>query len=153
MDYAFEFIINNGGIDTDEDYPYRAVDGKCDQNRKNAKVVSIDDYEDVPAYDEGALQKAVANQVIAVAVEGGGREFQLYDSGVFTGRCGTALDHGVAVVGYGTEKGVKIIGLLGIHGVEAGEKPATSDSNVTLLQANQASVELQSSHLTQSRMV
>lgn len=105
MDYAFEFIINNGGIDSEEDYPYRAIDGRCDQNRKNAKVVSIDDYEDVPAYDEGALKKAVANQVIAVAVEGGGREFQLYDSGVFTGRCGTALDHGVAAVGYGTENG------------------------------------------------
>ncbi|CAI8617021.1 unnamed protein product [Vicia faba] len=105
MDYAFEFIINNGGIDSDEDYPYKAIDGRCDQNRKNAKVVSIDDYEDVPAYDEGALKKAVANQVIAVAVEGGGREFQLYESGVFTGRCGTALDHGVAAVGYGTENG------------------------------------------------
>ncbi|WJX15935.1 hypothetical protein P8452_06027 [Trifolium repens] len=105
MDYAFEFIISNGGIDTEEDYPYRAVDGRCDQNRKNAKVVTIDDYEDVPAYDELALQKAVANQPIAVAIEGGGREFQLYESGVFTGRCGTALDHGVAAVGYGTDNG------------------------------------------------
>lgn len=46
--------------------------------QKNAKVVSIDDYEDVPGYDELALKKAVANQPIAVAIEGGGREFQLY---------------------------------------------------------------------------
>ncbi|KAK9036991.1 hypothetical protein V6N11_021914 [Hibiscus sabdariffa] len=30
MDYAFEFIINNGGIDTEEDYPYAGSDGKCD---------------------------------------------------------------------------------------------------------------------------
>ncbi|KAK7321672.1 hypothetical protein VNO77_32531 [Canavalia gladiata] len=105
MDYAFEFIINNGGIDSDEDYPYRAVDGRCDQYRKNAKVVSIDDYEDVPAYDELALKKAVANQPVSVAIEGGGREFQLYVSGVFTGRCGTALDHGVVAVGYGSENG------------------------------------------------
>jgi hypothetical protein len=48
--------------------------------QKNAKVVTIDDYGDVPAYDELALQKAVANQPIAVAIEGGGREFQLYES-------------------------------------------------------------------------
>lgn len=48
--------------------------------QKNAKVVSIDDYEDVPTYDEIALKKAVANQPISVAIEGGGREFQLYDS-------------------------------------------------------------------------
>ncbi|KAL2894710.1 Oryzain alpha chain, partial [Bienertia sinuspersici] len=106
MDYAFQFIIKNGGIDTDEDYPYKARDGRCDTYRKNAKVVSIDDYEDVPGYDEKSLQKAVANQPVSVAIEGGGRDFQLYESGVFTGSCGTALDHGVAVVGYGSEQGL-----------------------------------------------
>ncbi|XP_044475319.1 probable cysteine protease RD21B isoform X2 [Mangifera indica] len=106
MDYAFEFIINNGGIDTEEDYPYTAVDGKCDSLRKNARVVSIDGYEDVPENNEAALQTAVANQPVSVAIEAGGREFQFYDSGVFSGRCGTALDHGVAIVGYGTENGV-----------------------------------------------
>ncbi|GLT58895.1 hypothetical protein SLA2020_317540 [Shorea laevis] len=105
MDYAFEFIINNGGIDSEEDYPYRAVDGRCDQYRKNAKVVAIDDYEDVPENDEKALRKAVANQPVSVAIEAGGREFQFYDSGIFTGKCGTALDHGVTAVGYGTENG------------------------------------------------
>ncbi|KNA16247.1 hypothetical protein SOVF_090680 [Spinacia oleracea] len=106
MDYAFEFIIKNGGIDTDDDYPYKARDGICDTYRKNAKVVSIDDYEDAPVNDEKALQKAVANQPISVAIEGGGRDFQLYSSGIFTGKCGMALDHGVTAVGYGTEDGV-----------------------------------------------
>ncbi|XP_024969380.1 low-temperature-induced cysteine proteinase-like [Cynara cardunculus var. scolymus] len=105
MDYAFEFIINNGGIDTEEDYPYTGRDGKCDTYRKNAKVVSIDGYEDVPVNDESALQKAVANQPIAVAIEAGGRDFQFYTSGIFTGQCGTALDHGVLAVGYGSENG------------------------------------------------
>ncbi|KAH9692375.1 cysteine proteinase RD21A [Citrus sinensis] len=105
MDYAFEFIIDNGGIDTEEDYPYKAIDGSCDTYRKNAKVVTIDDYEDVPLNDEKALQKAVANQPVSVAIEGGGMAFQLYESGIFTGRCGTSLDHGVTAVGYGTENG------------------------------------------------
>ncbi|XP_059446096.1 cysteine proteinase mucunain-like [Corylus avellana] len=106
MDYGFQFIINNGGIDTEEDYPYRARDGACDTNRKNARVVTIDGYEDVPENDENSLKKAVANQPISVAIEAGGRAFQLYDSGVFTGLCGTQLDHGVVAVGYGTENGV-----------------------------------------------
>ncbi|XP_020090257.1 oryzain alpha chain-like [Ananas comosus] len=105
MDYAFEFIINNGGIDTEEDYPYKGTDGRCDPYRKNAKVVKIDSYEDVPVNDEKSLQKAVANQPVSVAIEGGGRAFQLYESGVFTGYCGTSLDHGVTAVGYGTENG------------------------------------------------
>ncbi|KAM0873806.1 hypothetical protein ACQ4PT_037837 [Festuca glaucescens] len=33
MDYAFEFIINNGGIDSEEDYPYTEKDGRCDANK------------------------------------------------------------------------------------------------------------------------
>ncbi|MED6134010.1 hypothetical protein PIB30_033534 [Stylosanthes scabra] len=106
MDYAFEFIIANGGIDTEQDYPYRGVDGTCDPSRRNAKVVSIDGYEDVPVNDEKALKKAVAHQPVSVAIEASGRALQLYESGVFTGRCGTSLDHGVVVVGYGTEHGL-----------------------------------------------
>lgn len=105
MDYAFEFITKNGGIDSEDDYPYRGVDGRCDQNRKNAKVVTINGYEDVPQNDEKSLKKALANQPISVAIEAGGRDFQLYQSGVFTGQCGTELDHGVVAVGYGSENG------------------------------------------------
>ncbi|KAG0557143.1 hypothetical protein KC19_11G105700 [Ceratodon purpureus] len=104
MDYAFDFIIENGGIDTEKDYPYTAYDGRCDVSKKNAKVVTIDGYEDVPENDEEALKKAVAGQPVSVAIEAGGRDFQLYTGGVFTGHCGTDLDHGVLAVGYGTEK-------------------------------------------------
>ncbi|CAA6661399.1 unnamed protein product [Spirodela intermedia] len=71
---------------------------------KNSKVVTIDSYEDVSVNDEKALQKAVANQPVSVAIEAGGRSFQLYQSGIFDGKCGTDLDHGVVAVGYGTEK-------------------------------------------------
>ncbi|WOL04972.1 hypothetical protein Cni_G13695 [Canna indica] len=105
MDYAFQFIIDNGGIDSEEDYPYTGRDGTCDTYRKNAHVVSIDGYEDVPYNDETSLAKAVVNQPVSVAIEAGGRAFQFYSSGIFTGSCGTALDHGVTAVGYGTENG------------------------------------------------
>ncbi|CAH9111092.1 unnamed protein product [Cuscuta epithymum] len=123
MDYAFEFIIKNGGIDTEKDYPYTAKDGKCDSYRKNnAKVVTIDGYEDVPVNNEAALKKALANQPIAVAIEAGGMDFQLYESGIFTGSCGTDLDHGVAVVGYGTENGVDYWIVKNSWGAAWGEK-------------------------------
>ena len=48
--------------------------------QKNAKVVSIDGYEDVPPYNENALKKAVAHQPVSVAIEASGRAFQLYES-------------------------------------------------------------------------
>lgn len=48
--------------------------------QKNAKVVTIDSYEDVPANDEKSLQKAVANQPVSVAIEAAGTAFQLYSS-------------------------------------------------------------------------
>uniref|UniRef100_A0ACD5TL50 Uncharacterized protein n=1 Tax=Avena sativa TaxID=4498 RepID=A0ACD5TL50_AVESA len=103
MEDAFDFIARNGGIDTEEDYPYTGKDsGRCDHAKRSRTVVSIDGFESVPENDELSLKKAVAHQPVSVGIEAGGPEFQLYESGVFTGRCGTELDHGVVAVGYGT---------------------------------------------------
>ncbi|KAF0895301.1 hypothetical protein E2562_008611 [Oryza meyeriana var. granulata] len=108
MDYAFEFIKKDGGITTESNYPYRAEQGRCNRAKASSHDVTIDGYEDVPANDESALQKAVANQPVAVAIEASGQDFQFYSEGVFTGECGTDLDHGVAAVGYGiTRDGTK----------------------------------------------
>lgn len=48
--------------------------------QKNARVVTIDSYEDVPVNNEKALQSAVANQPVSVAIEASGRSFQFYES-------------------------------------------------------------------------
>ncbi|CAK0787952.1 hypothetical protein CVIRNUC_011174 [Coccomyxa viridis] len=58
MDFAFSFIIRNGGLDTEKDYRYKAQDGVCNVNKEKKHVVTIDSYEDVPPNDEGALKKA-----------------------------------------------------------------------------------------------
>ncbi|KAK7291578.1 hypothetical protein RIF29_06839 [Crotalaria pallida] len=108
MEYAFEFIKQNGGITTETNYPYKAADGTCDTSKENESVVSIDGHENVPKNNETALLQAAANQPISVAIDAGGSDFQFYSEGVFTGACGTDLDHGVAIVGYGeTQDGTK----------------------------------------------
>ncbi|CAH2071171.1 unnamed protein product [Thlaspi arvense] len=105
VETAFEFIVNNG-LGTDNDYPYKAVNGVCDgRHKENNTNVVIDGYKNLPANDELALRKAVAHQPITAIIDSSSREFQLYESGVFDGTCGTNLNHGIVVVGYGTEKG------------------------------------------------
>ncbi|XBI49241.1 hypothetical protein VPH35_112838 [Triticum aestivum] len=99
MDDAFKFIIKNGGLTTESNYPYTAADDKCKTGTNDA--ASIKSYEDVPTNNEGALMQAVASQPVSVAVDGGDMTFQFYKGGVMTGSCGTELDHGIAAIGYG----------------------------------------------------
>ncbi|XP_026407391.1 KDEL-tailed cysteine endopeptidase CEP1-like [Papaver somniferum] len=108
MAYAYEFIVKNGGISSERDYPYLAADNDCDLQKKNLPVVKIDGYEKVPKNNGDALMKAVANQPVSVAIEAAGHDFRFYKEGVFSGDCGTSVDHGATVVGFGeTSKGLK----------------------------------------------
>ncbi|KAL7258461.1 hypothetical protein ACSBR1_004566 [Camellia fascicularis] len=102
MDDAFKFIKQNRGLTTETNYPYQGTDGTCNTNKAANHAAKITGYQDVPANSESALLKAVANQPVSVAIDASGFDFQFYSSGVFTGQCGTSLDHGVTAVGYGT---------------------------------------------------
>ncbi|KAI3936590.1 hypothetical protein MKW92_021813 [Papaver armeniacum] len=103
MDDAFEFIKENQGLTTEANYAYNGVDGSCNTKKADTHAASINGYEDVPANNEASLLKAVSKQPVSVAIDASGQEFQFYSSGVFTGTCGTELDHGVTAVGYGTD--------------------------------------------------
>jgi len=101
-DDAFEFITQNG-LTTEANYPYTGLDDTCNITSEGASpVANITGYEDVPADNELALLKAVANQPVSVCIEADGDDFQHYSSGVFTAACGTDLDHCVTAIGYGT---------------------------------------------------
>ncbi|GJY77354.1 vignain-like protein [Tanacetum coccineum] len=122
MDLAFDFIKKNGGLTSEDNHPYIAADGSCNTVKEGDQSVSIDGHEDVPANDEDALMKAVAHQPVSVAIDAGGSDFQFYSKGVFTGKCGTELNHGVAVVGYDTsDDGIKYWTVKNSWGPEWGE--------------------------------
>ncbi|KAL7243598.1 hypothetical protein ACSBR1_015906 [Camellia fascicularis] len=102
MEGGLAFIVQNKGIATETIYPYSATGGTCNTKKEASHAAKISGYENVPANSESALLKAVANQPISVSIDAGGASFQFYASGIFTGDCGTDLDHGVTAVGYGT---------------------------------------------------
>lgn len=102
MDYGFQYIKDKG-ICLEKDYKYTATDGTC---KKCKSVTKINSYVDVTPNSESELQKAVALQPVSVAIEADTSVFQFYSSGVIDSTsCGTNLDHGVLVVGYGTLNG------------------------------------------------
>ncbi|XP_073027153.1 low-temperature-induced cysteine proteinase-like [Primulina eburnea] len=105
MDYAFEWIINNGGINAEYNYPYNGNDDKCNSTKEGEKVVSIDGYIDVEE-EESAMLCAVAKQPVSVGIYGSAIDFQLYTGGIYDGECSgnpDEIDHAVLVVGYGSE--------------------------------------------------
>ncbi|GAV75979.1 Peptidase_C1 domain-containing protein/Inhibitor_I29 domain-containing protein [Cephalotus follicularis] len=107
MEKAFDFIKNNGGLTTENDYPYMGRDSGCDESKVSDHAATISGYEAVPVNDEKSLEAAVAQQPVSVAIDAGSYEFQLYSQGVFSGQCGTDLNHGVTAVGYGEDGGEK----------------------------------------------
>jgi len=105
MDNAFQYIIHNGGLCTEEAYPYEGADGTC-KSSTCTSAVTISGYKDVPQDSDSAMMSAVAQNPVSVAIEADQSAFQFYAGGVLTSNaCGTALDHGVLVVGYGSESG------------------------------------------------
>ncbi|XP_057452282.1 ervatamin-B-like [Lotus japonicus] len=103
MEDGFEFIIAKGGIASQENYPYKGVDGTCDKKASHIVEIPVHSYGRVPSNSEKALLKAVANQPVSVSIAVG-RNFQFYSSGIFSGECGTRNNHEVTIVGFGINK-------------------------------------------------
>jgi len=106
MDQAFQYIQQNGGIDTESSYPYTASQGSCNYNAANS-AATVGGYTDVTSGDEGALQSAVYGAPTSVAIDASQQSFQFYTSGVYSDPAcsSSSLDHGVLATGYGTDSG------------------------------------------------
>jgi C1A family cysteine protease len=109
MDNAFGWIEKNGGLCTEADYPYTSgttkSPGSCDTSCTVVDNSKITTFTDVEPSSDADMMAALVQQPVSIAIQADQKEFQLYKSGVFTGTCGTQLDHGVLAVGYGTLDG------------------------------------------------
>ena len=105
MDPAFQYISDNGGIDTEESYPYEGVVNRCRYKPATRGATDIG-FVDIMSGDEEALKLAVAaNGPVSVAIDASHESFQFYSTGVYReGECSPEnLDHGVLAVGYGVD--------------------------------------------------
>jgi C1A family cysteine protease len=103
MDSAFSYVEKNG-ITLESSYKYTAADGTCSYKTSDS-VFKNSAHTDVPASDPAQLAAAVNLGPVSIAIEADQFGFQFYSGGVFSGACGTSLDHGVLLVGYGTDAG------------------------------------------------
>lgn len=104
MDNGFKYA-EQAAMCTEASYPYSAKNGICKVASCSTGIPkgSVVGYKDVDKSDTQALMDAVAQQPVSVAIEADRSAFQLYRGGVLSATCGTALDHGVLIVGYGTD--------------------------------------------------
>jgi C1A family cysteine protease len=105
MALGFNYLKTHYGV-LESDYGYTAADGTCQYSSKPHSSVEDTGYTTVRSRSLSQLTAAVQQGVVSVAIEADKAVFQLYKSGVFdSASCGTTLDHGVALVGFGNESG------------------------------------------------
>lgn len=125
MDNAFGWIKSNGGLMTEDDYPYTSSTGSSGTCKADSsKVVSGSaptKYTDLQQSDD-AMTAAIDQQPVSIAIEADQSSFQFYSSGVLTAKCGTSLDHGVLAVGYGTLDGTDYYKVKNSWGESWGDK-------------------------------
>ena len=109
MEYAFTYLEELGGIETEDDYPYTGYQGDCKADPSKFVDLTVTGYNalcDFTECDEGEMKDFLyGTGPLSVALNAD--PLMWYESGIIDEDCDpTALDHGVLLVGYGTEDGV-----------------------------------------------
>ena len=68
MDAAFQYIKDNGGIDTERSYPYEGEDDMCRYSPRYKGAWDVG-FVDVEEGNENALKTALAHQVGATYIQ------------------------------------------------------------------------------------
>jgi len=96
---AFQYVINNGGINLRSDYPYEGVEGECRFDKSTA-VGGFTNWTYVTVKKEDDLRQYLYdNGPVSVGVHAD--EWFYYSGGVFDSSCQQENDHAVLLTGWG----------------------------------------------------
>lgn len=117
----WQYMMKNK-IMQESDYPYVAYKKTC-AYKSTKGLVNVNAWYNVARNDPNAHMRAIAKQPIAGAVAASSSVYMFYKGGIISSTsCGTALNHAVTFVGYGTENGVNYWLLKNSWGTNWGEK-------------------------------
>ncbi|XP_069889231.1 procathepsin L-like isoform X1 [Dipodomys merriami] len=105
MDHAFEYVYENGGLDSEAAYPYEDQEGPC-RYRPEYSAATDTGTVYIPPSEE-VLKRAVAIVgPISAAIDASHDSFNYYIGGIYDEPAcsNTSVTHAVLVVGYGYER-------------------------------------------------
>jgi cathepsin L len=109
---VYQYLLkNNAEDDTEKQYPYKAVDQDCQVLPSTVKI-KLKSFVSLPMGNESTIKSALYNHgPISVGVNAN-LDWQLYKDGIYNPSeeaCDSSvssMDHGVILVGYGSEDGL-----------------------------------------------
>lgn len=105
------------------DYPYAAVDQKCQYDKSKSVYGVIAGYGVSKSGDTTDIQKWLRTRTLYVSVNASPFAFRFYKKGIITNGCpGHQTNHGVTLIGSGVEKGVKFWRIKNSWGPNWGDK-------------------------------
>jgi cysteine peptidase B len=99
---AMQWVISNGGQDTESCYPYTGQDGTCamSQCTPTNKITSVTPIN----ADESQIYQALQQSPLAICCDAS--QWQNYNGGILQGsQCGDNVDHEIQLTGYNSGQG------------------------------------------------
>ncbi|NXX78394.1 CATL1 protein, partial [Urocolius indicus] len=106
MSRAFQYVHDNGGLNSEHVYPYTGRDTSSCRYDPRDRAANCSGVRLVAPGSEAALEQALAAVgPVSVAVDASSFHFHFYKSGIFSSVfCSQRVNHGMLAVGYGTSQ-------------------------------------------------